>query len=144
MWQKILIVVLVLLSAGVGVLLGYGGMRWNKETQTLRHRLESARLPLLTKTFDARELDALPAPVRRYFQTALTPGQAMISALDIEQAGTFNKSEGHESWSPFTSTQRVGVASQAAPLKPHQRCHNQCVNQKTHPGKCHRPTLAMP
>jgi len=49
----------------------------------------------------------LPAPVQRYFRTALTEGQLMLLAARMEQAGTFNLSETGEHWRPFRATQRV-------------------------------------
>jgi hypothetical protein len=62
---------------------------------------------LTTPRFDPRELVDLPSPVRRYFGTALTPGQPMVTAVSVEHTGTFNLSETGEQWMPFRSEQRV-------------------------------------
>jgi hypothetical protein len=48
--------------------------------------------------------------VQEFFRAALTPGQAMLSALTLDQAGTFNMNERGERWLAFTSNQRVVLA----------------------------------
>lgn len=53
------------------------------------------------------ELEGLPAPVQRYFRTVLKEGQPLVTAVSVEQTGTFNMSETGEQWKPFSSTQRV-------------------------------------
>jgi hypothetical protein len=107
MLLKIVIIAVLVLIVGIGALFGYGRMQWSIETQSIRYRLEGERQPLQSKTFDSEELVGLPAPVQRYFQTALTPGQQVVTALDIEQVGTFNMSETGDKWSSFTAKQRV-------------------------------------
>ena len=57
--------------------------------------------------YDARALEGLPAPVQRCFRAALTDGQAIVTAVSIHHAGTFNMSTRGEHWKPFTSQQRV-------------------------------------
>jgi hypothetical protein len=47
--------------------------------------------------------------VQRYFRAALTPGQALITAVKIDMAGRFNLSATGEQWKPFTSEQRVSL-----------------------------------
>ena len=73
----------------------------------LRARLEAARSPLRTKRYDPSELIGLPEPVQRYFMAALSGGQQVVAAVDVEHTGTFNQSEARERWKPFVSTQRV-------------------------------------
>ena len=51
-----------------------GEFRWKSGMKELRARLEAARLPIESKTFDRRELEALPAPVQRYFRAVLRDG----------------------------------------------------------------------
>jgi hypothetical protein len=86
----------------------YGAYRWNSETQELRARLEAARSPLRTQTVDFRELEGLPAPVQRYFRTALQDGQPVVAGVGVRHEGTFNMGEGTEdNWKPFTSDQVV-------------------------------------
>ena len=64
-------------------------------------------MPHAVGYYDAREIEALPPPVQRYFRAALTDGQAITSAVSIRHAGTFNISAAAEQWKPFTSQQRV-------------------------------------
>lgn len=89
-----------------------GAMRWTALIRSLSDQLESARLGALGRLpspvrFDARELEGLPAPVRRYFRKALTDGQAIIAAANIVMTGTINLSASAERWKPFRSQQRV-------------------------------------
>ena len=102
--------VLWVAGALVVLLLGlaaFGAARWGEETRSLRERLEAARQPITTKAFHAVELEGLPAPVQRYFRTALKDGQAIIAAANVEHRGVFNMGEAADQWKPFTSTQRV-------------------------------------
>ena len=52
----------------------YGAYHWSSETQELRARLDSARAPVRPQTVDFRELEGLPAPVKRYFGLVLRDG----------------------------------------------------------------------
>src|SRR3990172_7235612 len=108
MWNIILILILAL-SVLIVAAIRYGESRWESSTRELRGRLEAARVALLTRTYSEQELEGLPAPVQRYFRTALTPGQPMIEAVSVEHAGTFNMSETGENWRSFVSKQRVIV-----------------------------------
>jgi hypothetical protein len=85
----------------------YGEFRWKSGTTELRGRLEVARFPIEPKTFNRRELEGLPEPVRRYFRAVLRDGQPIVAAVSVEHTGTFNRSEAAAQWKPFTSTQRV-------------------------------------
>jgi len=106
MWKMILFLI-VGLSAIVAIALVYGWVRWQSATREMHADLEAARRPIAVKTYRPKELSALPAPVKRYFRTILKDGQPMVSAVSMEQAGTFNMSEAGEQWKPFISTQRV-------------------------------------
>jgi len=99
-----------LLVAAVAGLSAFGSSRWAGATQTQLALLEAARLSALAGRYDAREIDGLPAPVRRYFRAVLKDGQAYIAAATFELAGKINMSAtGVEQWKPFTSTQRAVV-----------------------------------
>lgn len=91
----------------VAVVVLYGELHWKSNTRGLRDRLEAARLPIEPKVFDRRELEGVPAPVKRYFLAVLEDGQPIVAAVSVEHTGTFNMGEGAEQWKPFTSTQRV-------------------------------------
>ena len=86
----------------------YGAYRWGSETQELRARLDTARAPVRPQNVDFRELEGLPAPVKRYFGIVLRDGQPMVAGARVRHTGTFNMGEGAEdSWKPFTSDQVV-------------------------------------
>jgi len=111
LWIGLILCVLAIAAVGLSA---YGARRWKDATQTLQSRLEAGRiddmrggLSPLTTRYDARELEGLPAPVQRYFRTALKDGQPIITTVTIHIAGSFNMSTTGEQWKPFTSRQRV-------------------------------------
>ena len=106
MLKTVLVGVVVLVIASVAVVL-YGKARWNAGTTQLLYRLDAAQVHSGQKFFKVSELEGLPAPVKRYFQTVLKDGQPIITAVTVQHTGTFNMSETAENWKPFTSTQRV-------------------------------------
>jgi hypothetical protein len=107
-WIKWGSMVLAALVAAVVFLATQGASRWDAETLALLERLEAARTAPAPARYDAtRELEGLPAPVRRYFRTVLTHGQPIVAAVTVEHRGTFNLGEASEQWKPFTSRQRV-------------------------------------
>lgn len=106
-WVKVSLIVLALLASAFAGMLAAGASRWDARTRSLRARLEAGRQYIQPAVFSERDLEGLPAPVQRYFRTALKDGQPMVAAVTVEHAGTFNMSETGESWKPFTSTQRV-------------------------------------
>lgn len=103
----------ILSAFGIAIIAGlpavplYGARRWRARTRELRARLEAARLPVRPSAVDFHELEGLPAPVQRYFRTALEEGQPIVSSVSVEHTGSFNMSDSGEQWRPFTSTQRV-------------------------------------
>jgi hypothetical protein len=96
--------VLIALVLCFGVLV-YGALRWQNKTNDLRAKLEAGRLVIAPTTYDAREIEDLPPPVRRYFRAVLKEGQPMITAARFAHAGEFNMGETKANWRPFTSTQ---------------------------------------
>ena len=104
---KMTLFVVLVLTVLLVIALVYGFICWWSATKEMRARLEDARLPIVPNTYNAQEIDGLPAPVQRYFRTVLKDGMPMVSAVSVEHTGTFNMSETGEQWKPFTSTQRV-------------------------------------
>ena len=97
----------VVLALGIG-LVAFGSARWQDSTQAQMAKLEATRVPVPAGRYDAREIDALPAPVQRYFRAVLKDGQSFIATATFELAGTINMSStGGEQWKPFTSSQRA-------------------------------------
>lgn len=107
MWFQVILLILFSLAAVVATAFLYGKFQWESGTRELRGRLEAARIPIATGVFNQRELENLPEPVQRYFQTVLTEGQGIVAAVRVEHSGTFNLGEKAENWKPFTSTQLV-------------------------------------
>lgn len=101
----LMVLVSVVAVAAAAVILG--AHRWRSETRALRARLEAARIPVRPPTVDFRELEGLPAPVQRFFRTALTQGQPMVAGVRVQHRGTFNMGEAADQWKPFTSDQKV-------------------------------------
>jgi hypothetical protein len=104
---KLTALVIFALAAVVAVILSYAARRWRSGTKALRARLETARRPIATKTYDPSELIGLPEPVQRYFRAALCGSQQLVAAVNMEHRGTFNPNETGEQWKQFVSTQRV-------------------------------------
>lgn len=102
-----LVGVVVALAVTVAMGVAYGARRWEAGTWELRARLEAARAPMTTRHVDFRELEGLPAPVRRYLRAVLTDGQPVVAAVSVKHSGTFNMGEAAERWRPFASAQRV-------------------------------------
>jgi hypothetical protein len=96
--------ILVALVLCFGVLV-YGAWRWQNKTNDLRAKLEAGRLVIAPTTYDPREIEDLPSPVRRYFRAVLKEGQPIIAAARFAHAGEFNMGETQANWRPFTSTQ---------------------------------------
>ena len=97
-----------LIAAGGG-LIAVGRSRWRALTKAQIALLEAARVPMPVGMYDEREIEALPAPVQRYFRAVLKDGQPMIASASFELAGNINMSATGENWKPFTSTQRAVV-----------------------------------
>ena len=101
----------VLVVAGIGIA-AYGSRQWARMIAAQTNELNATELAAEGTSahptrYDSRELNALPAPVQRYFQAVLKDGQPIIAAATIDVAGTFNMSPTGEQWKPFTSRQRV-------------------------------------
>ena len=104
---KWVVIALVALAVIYGGLVTFGAWRWSVATSALITRLDAGDTPGHADRYDAREIADLPAPVRRYFELALTEGQPIIRAADAAMTGTFNMSLDAPQWKPFTSQQRV-------------------------------------
>jgi hypothetical protein len=85
----------------------YGAQRWRALTAELNARLEASCKAPSAMSYDARELEGLPAPVQRYFRAVLSDGAPIVATAAVTHAGTFNMGETQDQWKPFTSEQRV-------------------------------------
>lgn len=84
-----------------------GNLLWKQATKKAVRRLapEASASP---GVFSHLQLEGLPAPVVRYFDFALTPGQPLLRGAWLEHRGTFRGGL-DEPWSPFTSVQHFSV-----------------------------------
>ncbi len=98
----------------VGSAIVAGSVRWNNATSRLvtdlRNSAQSTRVSQPRVSPD--QYAALPLPVRRYFNYALTPGQKVILDARLQQKGVM-RTDATAAWKPFTalehfSTRRVG------------------------------------
>lgn len=108
-WLKILLTIVFSLAIILAVAVVYGVFRWEEATRDMQVRLEAARVHIQPQIVDFRELEGLPAPVQNFFRAVMKDGQPIITAINVEHAGTFNLSETGEQWKPFTSTQHVAT-----------------------------------
>jgi hypothetical protein len=108
-WSTVAWGVGLALTATALALLAWGQHTWRRDTHTLRADIARARTPLPARHFDERELDGLPAPVRRYFRRVLKPGQRLIVAAHLRHSGSFNMAESEAKWVPFHSDQFVNT-----------------------------------
>ncbi|WP_194714673.1 DUF6920 family protein [Noviherbaspirillum soli] len=106
MREKLLIAAGMLATVSLaGIALGK--RRWREGTSALRERIEASRLPVVPGTVDLDALDALPAPVQRYFRTVLQQGMPMVAGVRMQHRGRFNMGGQATSWKPFRSDQLV-------------------------------------
>jgi hypothetical protein len=104
---KIMLIFFAVTAVVVVAVAGYGNARWNAGTTQLLNRLDAAKIQTAPQFYNAKELEGLPAPVKRYFDAVLKDGQAIITAATVQHRGTFNMGQATDNWKPFTSTQRV-------------------------------------
>lgn len=97
--------VLIILSFVIAAI--YGSYRWQIATDNLRAKLINGQRTIQPKIYDQKEIEGLPAPVQRFFQTVLKDGQAIVAAVKLSQQGQFNLNEMEDKWNPFTATQLV-------------------------------------
>lgn len=105
-----LTVLALVAAASVAVIVGarkYGTARWRAKSETLLARLNAALLPRASTRYDARDLDRLPEPVRKYLRSVLQDGQPVIEAVRLSQKGEFRRNDTKDGWRPLTATQVV-------------------------------------
>ncbi|PSB02136.1 DUF6920 family protein [Merismopedia glauca] len=107
MWIQWIAIISVASALCLGIAAIYGSYRWQSNTDKLRTKLTSGRRTIEPKIYDQKEIEGLPAPVQRFFQTVLKDGQGIVAAVKLSQTGQFNLSETEAKWSPFSATQFV-------------------------------------
>jgi hypothetical protein len=106
-WWKVLLLIVVVLTAIAVTIVVYGRQRWQGLTDDLQQKLALASNKQASKIYDVRELEGLPPIVQRYFRAVLKEGVPIVSKVKIEHVGQFNMSESGEQWLPFESRQLV-------------------------------------
>ena len=107
MWLKATVITAVALMVAIPGIIVWGASRWKAGTKALHTKLEDGRLPVRLETYDVRDIESLPSPVRRYFHAVLSDGQPIISAVRLTHEGQFNMGETKTKWRRFTSSQLV-------------------------------------
>jgi len=105
MWLKITVLILIFLAVCIAGAIVYGTLRWQGKTKAIQAKIEAARMPIRTATYEASEIKSLPAPVQRYFRAVLKDGQQIIAVARFSHEGQFRMKESEDRWTPFTSNQ---------------------------------------
>ena len=90
-------------AAGIAAAVTVAAVLWNRETVRGAARLRARHDAQAPPPFSRDDLAGLPDPVVRYFEFALTPGQAVVRSARFRQTGEFAMRAG--AWSPFTAVQ---------------------------------------
>ena len=106
-WKVAAPLALASIALAVVAAVGVGSLRWRHARVAIREQLEARHLPSPVATFCASELVGLPAPVQRYFEAVLRPGQPIVTAASLSQSGTIDLSGTGTGWKSFTADQRV-------------------------------------
>ncbi len=101
-WTKRSLMGLGLVGTGGAIALWRGAARWKSNTQRMIAQLNAAALTSEPRMVSFQGLDALPAPVARYFRATLKEGQPFIRTARMQQQGEFWMKG---KWIPFTSEQ---------------------------------------
>jgi hypothetical protein len=102
----ILLIALALAAIGVGGAAWLAGERWQIASVGMTTRLVAASTRSEPLRYSSLELAGLPAPVTRYFRTALSEGRPIIRRARITWHGEFNMGKpGRDNWKPFTAEQ---------------------------------------
>ncbi len=104
-WLRLTLAVLIFFGAAFGAAFWIGTVRWNRTTSDRVEKMLSARPVKEAKTVSFKSFDRLPAPVARYFRTALLDGQPLVRSVRIVHRGEFLTNPENNGWNAFTSTQ---------------------------------------
>jgi len=99
-------------AVGAGALLATVlAVRRRRSRQTNRW-VEALYRPAATgrnATISPADIEDLPTPVRRYLQSAVPEGRALVDTARIEQTGRLRTGDASSRWYPFAATHRVTV-----------------------------------
>ncbi|PLA74545.1 hypothetical protein CYQ88_05550 [Hydrogenovibrio sp. SC-1] len=83
--------------------------QWQFQHQRLLDQLSLSNTDFDHDQFDPKQLEALPAPVKRYFNKVLKPRQPIVTSVKLSHDGQFNMGEAVDNWKPFQSEQWISV-----------------------------------
>lgn len=109
-WARVGAVAVGGLAAGAAAAAVAGGILWDRDTTRAVRRLgaDPTSAGAEPVRFSPDQLAGLPAPVRRYFQFALTPGRPLPRRARLTQQGEFlSRPDG--SWAPFAAVEHFSV-----------------------------------
>lgn len=102
------------LMAGVSALgTAAFAVRRRRVSQRVRDYTASVQVsatPVSADPYEQHDVEDLPAPVRRYFETVLQEGQQHVSQVRLTQAGQFRLGGADAAWYPFTASQIYSVS----------------------------------
>lgn len=99
---------LTLLLVTIALALHFVGQTsWRSSIQLLQTELTGGAVTPSISAYSIQELEGLPAPVQRYFQTALADGQPLVRSARVRHSGSFNMGQVDDNWQPFKSDQMV-------------------------------------
>jgi hypothetical protein len=105
--SKIIFLIAIMLASAFVIVILYGQLKWRRGTVILRTRMRESQKIIALKAFDERELDGLPAPVRRYFRAVLKPNSELIKKANFKHSGYFNMNAVKPQWRKFKSDQEI-------------------------------------
>lgn len=91
----------------VAALLGLGRLQFDRTIKGFIADLETETGSVSGHRFSAQDLDDLPDPVQRYFETVLTDGQPFVDTIRLEQRGDIRLGGTDGEWHDFTATQHA-------------------------------------
>jgi len=91
----------------ISIVLALARLRWEADAGVLLGRLRRGRERVPQPTYDPGEIRDLPAPVRRFFESALVPGCPFIGGAELAHEGTIRLSPSFDV--AFVSTTKVIV-----------------------------------
>lgn len=93
-----------LAAGGAAAAAAIGSWAWDRATTRLVQQLARRGSPVAGLVVTPDLWEELPAPVARYFEFALTPGQPYVARARIQQAGEFRTGTG-AGWSALSAVQ---------------------------------------
>jgi hypothetical protein len=108
-WTKAIAVAAGSVLGGVAVAVALGKFVWDRSTAEAVKRLLPAPAASDAEVFKRDQLEGLPNPVVRYFEFALTSGQALIRTVRVEQTGRFRTGGFGAPWSSLTAVQHFAT-----------------------------------